>query len=210
MSSPLLSERARAPRLQVIDAVESCLISGEYSDLTIQCGDDVYKVHKVVVCTRAGFFARAIKFGGKEALENVINLPEDEPRAIACLMRYLYSGTYNDDHLGNLVLKLAALHDASNSHSEVYEIAEKYEVTGLKELACKNFTLACETFWDDEAFPIAIKHALSTTIAEDRGLRDVIIKTISSHDSFVRKAEIQAVMLEHSDLAVGVLLKKAG
>ncbi|CAN9445098.1 unnamed protein product [Alternaria alternata] len=210
MSSPLLSERARAPRLQVIDAVESCLISGEYSDLTIQCGDDVYKVHKVVVCTRAGFFARAIKFGGKEALENVINLPEDEPRAIACLMRYLYSGTYNDDHLGNLVLKLAALHDASNSHSEVYEIAEKYEVTGLKELACKNFTLACETFWDDEAFPIAIKHALSTTIAEDRGLRDVIIKTISSHDSLVRKAEIQAVMLEHSDLAVGVLLKKAG
>lgn len=182
-------------------------------------------------------------------------------------MRYLYSGTYNDDHLENLALKLTALHDASNtyslnytydfphtcsddrccdrrlcahhfctihcgsacqafvcneccslqvlgspsqllSHSEVYEIAEKYEVTGLKELACKNFTLACEAFWDDEAFPIAIKHAFSTTIAEDRGLRDVIIKTVFSHDSLVRKAKIQAVMLEHSDLAVGVLLKK--
>jgi hypothetical protein len=47
------------------DLSHSCLTSGEYSDLTIQCGDDVYKVHKVVVCTRAGFFARAIKFGGK-------------------------------------------------------------------------------------------------------------------------------------------------
>ena len=182
-------------------------------------------------------------------------------------MRYLYSGTYNDDHLENLALKLTALHDASNtyslnytydfphtcsddrccdrrlcahhfciincdstcqvfvcneccslrvpgspsqllSHSEVYEIAEKYEVTGLKELACKNFTLACEAFWDDEAFPITIKHAFSTTVAEDRGLRDVIIKTVFSHDSLVRKAKIQAVMLEHSDLAVGVLLKK--
>ncbi|RYN25995.1 hypothetical protein AA0113_g4990 [Alternaria arborescens] len=92
----------------------------------------------------------------------------------------------------------------------MYEIADKYEVTGLKELACKSFTLACEAFWDDEAFPIAIKHAFSTTIAEDKGLRDVIIKTISSHDSLARKAEVQAVMLEHSDLAVGVLLKKAG
>ena len=74
----------------------------------------------------------------------------------------------------------------------------------------ERFLLACEAFWDDEAFPIAIKHAFSTTIAEDRGLRDVIIKIVSGHDSLVRKAEIQAVMLEHSDLAVGVLLKKAG
>ena len=92
----------------------------------------------------------------------------------------------------------------------MYEIADKYEVTGLKELACKNLALACLAFWDDEVFPIAIKHAFSTTIAEDRGLRDVIIKTVFSHDSLVRKAKIQAVMLEHSDLAVGVLLKKAG
>ncbi|KAI5373451.1 hypothetical protein J4E82_007856 [Alternaria postmessia] len=76
----------------------------------------------------------------------------------------------------------------------MYEIADKYEVTGLKELACKNLALACLAFWDDE----------------DRGLRDVIIKIVSGHDSLVRKAEIQAVMLEHSDLAVGVLLKKAG
>lgn len=92
----------------------------------------------------------------------------------------------------------------------MYEIADKYEVTGLKELACRNFALACEAFWDDEAFPIAIKHAFSTTVFKDRGLRDVIIKTVSSHDSLVRKTEIQAVMLEHSDLAVSILLEKTG
>jgi hypothetical protein len=47
------------------DHYPSCLTSGEYSDLTIKCGDDVYNVHKIIVCTRAGFFARAIKFGGR-------------------------------------------------------------------------------------------------------------------------------------------------
>jgi len=43
----------------------SCLTSGDYSDLAIKCGDDMYKVHKLIVCTRSEFFARAVKFGGK-------------------------------------------------------------------------------------------------------------------------------------------------
>jgi len=43
----------------------SSLTSGEYSDLAIKCGDDVYKVHKLIVCTRSEFFACAMKFGGK-------------------------------------------------------------------------------------------------------------------------------------------------
>jgi hypothetical protein len=43
----------------------SFLKSGAYSDLTITCGSDTYKVHKVVVCERADFFARALKFGGQ-------------------------------------------------------------------------------------------------------------------------------------------------
>jgi hypothetical protein len=42
-----------------------CLVTGKYSDLVITCKDDSYSVHKVVVCNRADFFARAVKFGGK-------------------------------------------------------------------------------------------------------------------------------------------------
>jgi len=45
--------------------IGSCLTSGDYSDLAIKCGDDIYKVHKLIVCTRSEFFARAVKFGGK-------------------------------------------------------------------------------------------------------------------------------------------------
>lgn len=41
------------------------LDSGAFSDLTITCGPDSYQVHKAIVCARADFFARAIKFGGK-------------------------------------------------------------------------------------------------------------------------------------------------
>jgi hypothetical protein len=44
---------------------DSLLKSGAYSDLIVTCGSDTYKVHKAVVCEKADFFARALKFGGK-------------------------------------------------------------------------------------------------------------------------------------------------
>ena len=36
--------------------------SGEYSDLTITCGPDTYKVHKAIVCSQSSFFSKAEKF----------------------------------------------------------------------------------------------------------------------------------------------------
>jgi len=35
------------------------LKNGTYSDLLIRCGEEVYNVHKSIVCPRAGFFAAA-------------------------------------------------------------------------------------------------------------------------------------------------------
>jgi hypothetical protein len=43
----------------------SLLASGDYSDMKITCGVDEYKVHKAVVCSRARFFAAAIRFEGE-------------------------------------------------------------------------------------------------------------------------------------------------
>lgn len=40
----------------------SLSLSGEYSDLTIICGPDVYKVHKAIVCSQSSFFSKAEKF----------------------------------------------------------------------------------------------------------------------------------------------------
>jgi hypothetical protein len=94
--------------------------------------------------------------------------------------------------------------------SKIYAITDKYDVTGLRELVCKDFALACDAFWDEDTFAIAIDHVFSSTVPEDTGLRHIVIETISKHMAVVKKPEIQALVTKHGDLALGVLLKKIG
>lgn len=93
-------------------------------------------------------------------------------------------------------------------HAKMYEIVDKYDVIGLKELVQEKFKRGCEAFWSDNAFAVAAHHAFATTPA-DEGLRDVVKGTISNHMELIRKPEIQVLMNEHTGLALGVLLQKA-
>ena len=87
--------------------------SGDYSDLTITCGSDIYNVHKNIVCSESEFFERAERFPGKvgstsafrlcarhsayslqEGTTNSIHLPKDDPALIKLLMQYLYEAEY--------------------------------------------------------------------------------------------------------------------
>ena len=44
------------------------------------------------------------------------------------------------------------------THTKMYEVANKYGVVGLKELAKKKFSKSCKYFWNTSNFPIAACH----------------------------------------------------
>ncbi|KAI4634246.1 uncharacterized protein J4E87_001418 [Alternaria ethzedia] len=69
--------------------------NGDFTDLVISCGNSTFDVHSVVVGSACEFFAKNIKFGGKEADERRIDLPDDEPEMIRRLIAYLYLGDYD-------------------------------------------------------------------------------------------------------------------
>jgi hypothetical protein len=94
-------------------------------------------------------------------------------------------------------------------HAKMYEIGDKYHVSGLKELSKFKFELACAKFWDDDAFAAAAGHAFSTTPEEDKGLRTIVCRTISEHMGLLKKREVGMLMEEVNGLAFGLLMEKA-
>lgn len=66
-------------------------------------------------------------------------------------------------------------------HSKMYEIVDKYDVNGLKDLARTKFSSLCALLWNGDVFAEAAEHALSSTPDSDDGLRKVLCQTIISH-----------------------------
>ncbi|KAI2486474.1 BTB domain containing protein [Pyrenophora tritici-repentis] len=93
-------------------------------------------------------------------------------------------------------------------HAKMYEITDKYNVVGLKDLVVEKFSRACKNFWDDDNFPIAAHHAFSTTPEDDMDLRSIVSATIDAHIELVDKFAVIDLMLDFSELGVGVLRKK--
>ncbi|KAF4497647.1 hypothetical protein FAGAP_6179 [Fusarium agapanthi] len=75
-------------------AKRSLLETGAYSDLTISCGKDQYRVHKAIICPRSHFFEAACNGEFKEAQTSTIDLPDDDPIAVRMMIEYLYHDTY--------------------------------------------------------------------------------------------------------------------
>ncbi|KAF5007467.1 hypothetical protein FDECE_6205, partial [Fusarium decemcellulare] len=83
--------------------------TGSYSDLTVVCGADHYKVHKVIICPRSGFFAGACESIFQESQTGVINLPEDDPLAVKLMLHYLYHQDYSHEILAGTEASLLSM-----------------------------------------------------------------------------------------------------
>jgi hypothetical protein len=98
------------------------------------------------------------------------------------------------------------------THARMYALADKYQISGLKALAQRKFQKAALQHWNSEEFAPALHIVFTSTLEEDRGLRDVVISTIS-RDRLLEKPEVRAVVKELPELAFGLLMyiwKQAG
>ncbi|CAN9416642.1 unnamed protein product [Alternaria alternata] len=94
-------------------------------------------------------------------------------------------------------------------NAKMYEIGDKYDVLGLKQLALAKFSLACETYWESQQFAPAAHYAFSTTPESDKGLRDIVTKTIADHTKTLNSPAVEALLNEFNGLVTGVLKMRA-
>ncbi|KAG9238763.1 hypothetical protein BJ875DRAFT_14595 [Amylocarpus encephaloides] len=107
--------------------------SGEYADLQLLCGGRALKAHRVVIGTQSKPLADRIESGSKEAKICTINLEDDKLPILKLLIEYFYTGNYRNPVLsGPLPANNGSLSEEIKIHEELYDMANKYEVPGLR------------------------------------------------------------------------------
>ncbi|KAI9781051.1 MAG: hypothetical protein M1839_006326 [Geoglossum umbratile] len=153
----------------LIEATASLFQSDKYSDLTITCGSEIFKVHRAVVCPRSKFFAAACDGRFKEGITSEIALPEDDPETVQRMLSFLYRSDYDDELHTIATDGLHAVAPVGDTESiasmdsqpekqtpffhggwrvndaplfsaiHVYAIADKYDIPDLKRFARSRF-----------------------------------------------------------------------
>jgi hypothetical protein len=87
-------------------------------------------------------------------------------------------------------------------HTQVYALAEKYDIPALKDLARRKFEMAMACYYDAPEFAAAIEAVYCSTIDTDRGLRDVVLQAFRTHPQLVHTQDVYAVIKETPSLAL--------
>src|SRR5690606_4839200 len=66
----------------------------KYSDFTIAAGPYTFRVHRAVICSQSGYFETLCESEFKEAQERKVELKEDDPEAVRCVIEFLYTRDY--------------------------------------------------------------------------------------------------------------------
>ncbi|EGP89096.1 unnamed protein product [Zymoseptoria tritici ST99CH_1A5] len=87
-------------------------------------------------------------------------------------------------------------------HTQVYALAEKYDIPSLKQLAKTKFEVAAACYYDAPELADAIESVYSTTVDSDRGLRGVVLQLFKRHPQLANTQDVYAVIKDTPALAL--------
>ena len=95
---------------------------------------------------------------------------------------------------------------ASIVNAQVYAVADKFEVPGLKALSQQKFRDSIASDWNLPVFPRVVRLVYESTPAQDQGLRSVIASVSQCHFSVLKhREEFAEVLREVHDFALDIL-----
>lgn len=91
-------------------------------------------------------------------------------------------------------------------HAKIYALGEKYEIKDLKALALQKFAFEATACWSFSSFRIGAKEAYTSTVDEDRGMRDIVVETVLKHRLLISMPDFKNVLKE-TDLGYDLLMR---
>jgi hypothetical protein len=90
--------------------------------------------------------------------------------------------------------------------AKVYAIGEKYGIPGLKAIALSKFETLAKAYVNTNEFRIAAEEVYTSTIDEDRGMRDVVVKTVEENIALLNDEGFEA-LAKNTELGHDLLMK---
>ncbi|KAF2184017.1 hypothetical protein K469DRAFT_580417, partial [Zopfia rhizophila CBS 207.26] len=149
----------------------------QFSDLVVRCRDDEYHVHRIIMCSQSQWFAKVCAKAFATATQN-IDLSADDPDAVDAMLQYCYQLDYADKFLG--LSSAGYTIYTLTPHIDIYLLAERYSIPGLKQLAIEKFETRAAVLSrvevNKDKFFQAIRIIYASTRLGDDDLRKVAVK----------------------------------
>jgi hypothetical protein len=141
------------------------------------------------------------------------------------MLTYLYTSDYSDGRTAteNTAITLPSTPASTSSpaktskpglftnsalltNAQVFIIADKYDIQGLKMLAKVKYEEVIPQNWNSASFVASLKLLYEETLESDRLLKDVAIKTAGEHvNELMDRGEFAVLYKENGELAFDVL-----
>lgn len=154
---------------------------------------------------------------------NSFDFLDDDPQSVDCVVQYFYRLDYHDPCLAiSQTAKIGDIRgEATNLptditgpkspdlvlHVKVYALAEKYDIPPLKALSLEKFQEAVQQEWNSDHFLDAAREAYTSTIQEDEGMRNAVVKVLHTHrEPLLDTDTVQEFLQELPSLAYDLLM----
>ncbi|KAL5322752.1 hypothetical protein ACEPPN_010728 [Leptodophora sp. 'Broadleaf-Isolate-01'] len=177
-----------------MEALQSSLLSGKFSDLTIIHGTRKWQAHKVVVCSQSSGLEYLID---KLTDTNTLDLSEYDHEATVLMMEYLYTSTYTTtltDIAPSFSLPL---------HVSVFNLACTLSIPGLKAQALEKYCYTLKNLVSN----LSVYYSSVRTIYDTTSPSPTSLTTSSANNSTnsaahheLRLAVVETAVLEMRNL----------
>ncbi|BCR98217.1 BTB/POZ domain-containing protein [Aspergillus luchuensis] len=181
---------------------------GKFSDLAVKCQSSTFHVHCCIVCPQSPFFDKAANGNFEESESRVINI-HDDPFIVSKLFDFLYRADYDDspddtddpaadnesaaNEEGILPTErisqdaLSRQWRRAQTNVQIYIIADKYMIEGLKDISKRKLNSNMENNWDDCGFLTVVSDVYGSQCPPRSDLREIIIRFALRHLGTLQK-----------------------
>ncbi|KAL8751274.1 MAG: hypothetical protein Q9184_006117 [Pyrenodesmia sp. 2 TL-2023] len=167
-----------SPKAVAVNSISKYFDNGHFTDLTITCGGEEFRCHKVVVCSQSKFFEAACTNGFQESMTSTVDLPDDDPFHVSLMLHFLYRQRYT-----RAVEDMNGPKYKSRVHVHMYELGDKYDIPQLCHYAAGFLESIVCYQWGENLVHLmnTVRLVYERNPDITRRLRDIVCKALVRH-----------------------------